>query len=460
MDERTVRGVGGRMMIDTMTNKDVFAAAFDRLAVEDRDGETTWLAPVRRKAMDRFGALGFPTTRHEDWRYTNVSAITGSVFEPHAGAAGCLAPEDVATLRLEGVETSLLVFVNGLFAPNLSAASAMPDGVRIGSLADAMRTDHTLVEQHLTRHATFADRAFPALNTAFIEDGAFIHVPRGVVVETPIHLLFVTTSADRAIVTHPRVLVIAEAQSGVTLIEDYAGLGRGAYFTNAVTEIVAGEDATVEHYKIEQEGAEAFHVAARQVHQSRGSRVSSHTVTFGGALVRNDISATLDGENCDCELNGLYVLNGSRHADNHLCVDHAKPHCESHQRFKGVLDDRSHGVFTGRIIVREDAQKTDAKQTNQSLLLSPAASVDTRPQLEILADDVKCTHGATVGQLDDKALFYLRSRGLDEQAARSLMIYAFASERLSEIRIEPLRRRLQGVLVDLLPHGGMLRGVV
>lgn len=448
------------MMIDTMTSKSAFASAFDRLAAEEAGGETAWLAPIRRQAMDRFGALGFPTTRLEDWRYTNVAAIADSVFEPHAGAAGRLTPEDVAALRIEDVEASFLVFVNGLFSPSLSSLAAMPDGVRIGGLADAMRTHRALVERHLTRHAVFADRAFAALNTAFLEDGAFIHVPRGVAVETPVHLVFVTAPAAGPIVTHPRVLVIAEARSRVTVIEEYVGLSRGASLTNPVTEIVAGEEAVIEHCKIEQEGEEAFHVAARHVHQSRGSRVSSHTVTFGGALVRNDVGVTLDGENCHCDLNGLYVLNGSRHADNHLCVDHAQPHCESRQRFKGVLDDRSHGVFTGRIIVREDAQKTDAKQTNQSLLLSPGASVDTRPQLEILADDVKCTHGATVGQLDDKALFYLRSRGLDETAARNLMIYAFASERLSEIPIEPLRRRLQGMLVDLLPHAGILRGVV
>jgi len=447
-------------MIDTMTSKDAYASAFDRLTAEDRGGETAWLSPIRREAMDRFGALGFPTTRHEDWKYTNISAIANSVFEPHAGATGRLAPADVATLRLDDPEASFLVFVNGLFAPSLSAVSAMPNGVRVGGLADAMLADRGLVERHLTRHAAFEDRAFSALNTAFIEDGAFIHVPRGVTVEKPIHLLFVTAPADRAIVTHPRAIVIAEPQSRVTVIEEYVGLGLGPYFTNAVTEIVAGEDATIEHCKIEQEGGAAFHVAARYVHQSCGSRVLSHTVTFDGALVRNDISATLDGEGCYCELNGLYVLNGSRHADNSLRVDHAKPRCESRQQFKGVLDDRSHGVFTGRILVREDAQKTDAKQTNQSLLLSDAASVDTRPQLEILADDVKCTHGATVGQLDDKALFYLRSRGLDEAAARNLMIYAFASERLSEIPVESLRRRLQGMLVDLLPHGGMLRGIV
>ena len=293
-----------------------------------------------------------------------------------------------------------------------------------------------------------------------MEDGAFVYVPKGKVVVEPIHLLFLTTASERALVTHPRNLIVAEPSSQVTVVETYAGLGDGVYFTNAVTEIIARENSVIDHYKIVREGGAAFHMATLQLHQERSSTVDAHTVCLGGILVRNDINTVLDGEGCECTLNGLYLVIGKEHVDNHLVVDHASPHCNSREFFKGILDGHGRGVFSGRIIVRKDAQKTDAKQTNRSLLLSQDARVESKPQLEILANDVKCTHGATIGQVSEEALFYLRSRGLSKEAARSLLVFAFAGECLDRVRIKPLRAQLETLLLARLPQGNLLREAV
>lgn len=440
-------------MADTTQKEKSWSEKFDRLRTElGRD----WLSYTRESAMARFGAMGFPSPTHEEWRFTNVAPITRIPFEPADSSEARVTPADLAPFLFDPEQCHLLVFVNGRHTPKLSTAQGLPNGVRVMNLAEAMRTEHITVEAHLARHANYQEQAFIALNTAFIRDGAFVHIPKGTIVEKPIHLLFVTRTDDRAIVTHPRTLIVAGENSQVTLVESYAGLGGGPSFTNAVTEIVAGENAVIDHYKVEREPDPVFHITARQIRQARSSNVSSHTLSFGGGLVRNDINTLLGGEGCNCMLNGLYVLNDSQHVDNHLRVDHASPHCNSWEYFKGILNDRSHGVFTGRIIVREDAQKTDAKQSNMNLLLSESATVNTKPQLEILADDVKCTHGATIGQIDENAVFYLRSRGVSEEAARSLLIYAFAGESIGQIRLAPLREQLQDLLSTRLPHGDTL----
>ena len=441
-------------MLDVKESRDIYQSEFQQL--KEAENTPSWLLPRRQAAIDRFLALGFPTTRDEEWKYTNVAPIAKTAFEQAGTVETRVTNEDIGDYLLDATFCRL-VFVNGRYSAELSSAAALPDGVKVCSLADAMQTEQTLVETHLAKYADYENQAFTPLNTAFMQDGTFVFVPRGVIVRTPIHLLFVSSANGRAIISHPRNLIVCEANSQVSVIESYAGLDSGKYFTNTVTEFVAGENAVIDHYKVEQESDDAYHVTTRQIYQERDSNVSSHTVTYSGGLIRNDVNTVLDGEGCNCMLNGLYVLRGSQHADHHLRVDHAKPHCNSWEYYKGILSDQSRGVFTGRIIVREDAQKTDAKQSNMNLLLSPDALVDTKPQLEILADDVKCTHGATIGQIDEDAIFYLRSRGIREEAARSLLTYAFAGESLGQVRIEPLRERLLDLLSTRLPHGQSLR---
>ena len=437
----------------TTQEHDLYLAQFARI----EKGDDVWLLATRQAGIARFAALGFPTTRDEEWKYTNVARIARTRFGPaSAGAAGVTVAQ-IQAATFDDSACSRLVFVNGLYTPELSSLSALPTGVHAGSLAEAWASDRKLVERHLARHARFDENAFTALNTALFEDGAFVHLPREAVVEQPIHLVFVSTNSAEPTVTHPRTLVVAETSSQATIVESYVGPDGGTYFTNAVTELVAEDNAVLDYYKLEAESPQAYHIGAFHIHQGRDTNVTSHTISLdGGALVRHGITARLDAPGCVCTLNGLYVVAGKQHVDNHLLVEHAKPHGDSREFFKGVLADHATGAFTGRIIVYQDAQKTDAKQTNRNLLLSPDAHVDTRPQLEIFANDVKCTHGATIGQLDTDAIFYLRTRGIPEEAARNLLVYAFARETLDEIRIAPLAARLQARLAARLPHGDSL----
>jgi Fe-S cluster assembly protein SufD len=323
----------------------------------------------------------------------------------------------------------------------------LPAGTLVLSLARALREHPGLIVSHLGRYAKFDEHAFTALNTAFFHDGAFIYVPKGVVVEKPIHLLYVSAPHARPQAVHPRNLIVAGENSQITIVESYLGRDGDTYFTNAVTEVVAGPNAVIDHYKVQREGDAAFHVATLQVHQERASNFRSHSIALGGALVRNDVNAVLAAEGCECVLNGLTMAGGRQLIDNHTRIDHAKPNCNSHELYKAVLDGKAHGVFNGKIFVHADAQKTDAKQTNQTLLLSADATIDTKPQLEIFADDVKCTHGATVGQLDDNMIFYLRSRGIGRAAARSLLTFAFANDIISRIKVGPVRRQLEELLL-------------
>ncbi len=412
-----------------------------------------WLRKTRARALARFSDLGFPTTREEDWRFTSVAPIVQRPFrlapaDPAGVAAADLAP---ALFGDEGVVR--LVFVNGRYAAALSDVSGLPPGVEVGDLGAALASRPEAVEQHLTRLAGCA-QAFTALNTAFLEGGALVVVPAGVVVEQAIHLLFVSAPGNGPTVSHPRVLVVAGENSQVRVVESYAGVGDGEYFTNAVTEVVAGPNAVVDHYKVQREQAGGFHVGSLHVALARSANVTSCAIALGAALSRNDIVAVLGGEGAECTLNGLYLVDGTRLVDTHTTIDHTQPHCDSHEVYKGILSGRGQGVFNGKIIVRPDAQKTDAKQTNRALLLSDEAQINTKPQLEIFADDVKCTHGAAVGQLDDDAIFYLRSRGLDLAQARTLLIQAFAGDILGRIRIEPLRERLEAEMLKQLPGNG------
>ena len=437
-------------MSDVLEARDLYATAFDRHRRDTAGAEPAWLQALRQRAIDRFLALGFPTTHDEEWRFTSVAPIASRPFEPADTVAVDL-PEDACASFVAAVRGPRLVFVNGRFAPRLSRTPGLPADTEIGTLDAALARDASLLEHQLGRLATFDDRAFTALNTGLMRDGAFVRIPAGTVLEDPVQLLFLSAPGATPFVTHPRVLVLAGAQSQCRVVESYASTGPGIHFTNAVTEIVLGEQAVVDHYKINYESIEAFHVGSMHVQLARSANFSSHAITFGGRLVRNEALVVLDGEGDECTLNGLYLVDGERLVDNHTTIDHARAHGNSHEVYKGVLDGRGRGVFNGKIIVRQDAQKTDAKQTNKALLLSEHGQINTKPQLEIFADDVRCTHGATVGQLDADQLFYLRARGIGRSHARRMLIHAFAGDVLMQVRIPELRAMLEATLSAKLP---------
>lgn len=428
-------------MTAVLEEKEHYLADFTAFEKELDDVDGSPLHRLRQSAIERFAELGFPTPRQEDWRFTNVAPLTKVPFRRGGidGASGVLGRANVQSSR-EGI-----VFVNGRCV--VPFADGLPAGVLVLPLAKALKEHFSLVEPHLARLARFDEFAFTALNTAFFRDGAFVFIPKGVVVEKPIHLLFVASSGDAPAVAHPRNLIVAGENSQATIVESYLGQDGKEYFTNAVTEVSAAADSVIDHYKVQREGDAALHVATLQIHQDRGSNFRSHSIALGGSLVRNDINAVLGAEGCECTLNGLSMGSGRQLIDNHTRIDHAKPHCNSHELYKAILDGKSHGVFNGKIFVHPDAQKTDAKQTNQTLLLSADATIDTKPQLEIFADDVKCTHGATVGQLDEGMVFYLRSRGLGKAEARSLLTFAFANDIISRIKVGPVRRQLEELLL-------------
>jgi Fe-S cluster assembly protein SufD len=418
--------------------------AYQAFAANGASGAPAWLKELRDGGIARFGALGFPTTKQEAWRFTSVAPIADTAFElAHAPDTRHLTPAQIEPFLLG--TGPRLVFVNGFLVRSLS--TPLSDDVRLDGLAQALVDTPDLVRQHLTKYAAFVDRPFAALNTAFVRDGAFVHVPARTVFEQPIQLLFLAVPTGAApLVTHPRNLIVVEREARASVVETYVSLDGGTYWTNAVTEVVAGDGARVDCYRIQRESDRAYHLAVTEVHQGRDSIANVHAVSFGGALARHDLRGTLAGPGGYLILNGLYALTGDQHADHHTAIEHAAPHCESHEYFNGVLDDRSRGVFNGRIIVRPGAQKTDSKQTNNNLLLSRDAHADSQPQLEIYADDVKCTHGSTVGPLDPKALFYLESRGIGEVEARRLMTYGFAAEILNRMDIAPLREQLDRIV--------------
>ncbi len=408
---------------------------------------STNLHALRKAAMAKFAEVGFPTTRDEEWKYTDISPISKEEFRPVLQPAKRrLTENDLQRFSFGHPEWNRVVCIDGHFEKELSNLSGLPAGVRIGSLALALKENATQVEPHLARYARVEDNAFVALSTAFLEDGVFIAVPDGVVLQNPIHLMMISTAPEKNTISHPRNLVVVGQSSQITLLETYTTVADRSYFTNSVMEIVLAKNATVEHNRLQLEGDQAFHVATVQLYQERDSNYTSNAMNFGGRLVRNNINVKLDGEGAEATLNGLYLGTGEQMIDNHTAIEHAKPNCPSHELYKGILAGKSKGVFNGKIFVRKDAQKTDAKQTNKNLILSDGASIDTKPQLEIFANDVKCTHGATIGQLDDEALFYLRSRGISMNKARDLLIYAFASDVIERVKLEPLREELHRIL--------------
>lgn len=429
-----------------------FLAEFERAEAGLPGQSAAWLKRARRDALERFQALGFPTLREEDWKYTSVAALEKRSFTLAADAAGVTARQR-AEFDLPGLEAHLLVFVDGRLAPGLSCMGVLPAGVTVESLAAAVQGGADRLQDFLTRDTL--GNGFAALNTALWTDGAYIHAGRGALVGKPVHLLFVSTAADR--MAQLRNVIISEEGSELTVIEHYVGLAGAASFTNAVTRIEAGPNAGIEHIRLQQEDLKAFHVAGIHARQRRDSRFTSHSISLGAQLARIDINTLMDDTGCDATLNGLYMTGGRQHVDHHTRIDHAKPHGTSREFYRGVLDGASRAVFNGRVIVHADAQHTDAQQNNSNLLLSREAEVDTKPQLEIFADDVRCTHGATVGQLDTDMLFYLRSRGVGAAAARNLLTYAFANDVLNRIKLAPLRERLESMLIGRLPEGESIR---
>ena len=415
-----------------------------------------WLQSLRAQGMARFESLGFPTTKNEDWHFTSVASIAEQTFRAamtskagvssEGSTAGMVARADLRRFTFGQPAWHTLVFVNGEFSENLSSYAGLGEKVRVSSLATAIRTGVGRPERHLGKIAAFDQHAFTALNTAFIRDGAFIELQADAVVDEPIHMIFVSEGGGEAI-SHPRNLIVAAQNSRASIIESYICVRDSCYFTNAVTEISLGEGARVDHYKIQRESEKSFHVGTTQIRQARDSQLHSFSFAVGGMLARTNIYTSLEGNAATCTLNGLYLTDGVQHIDNQTSIEHLAPNCPSHEIYKGVLDGRSHGVFNGKVYVHPEAQKTDGKQSNNNLLLSPTARVDTKPQLEIFADDVKCTHGATVGRLDEMAMFYLNSRGIGREMARTLLTYAFAADVLETIELEPMKKELERMVL-------------
>jgi Fe-S cluster assembly protein SufD len=421
-----------------------FAAAHDRLQASRPAHEAPWLAEYRRAGLARFREVGFPSLRDEEWRHTNVAALASTAFRPatEADQGHDAAGDDVRTLTFgRAFQGRQIVLVNGRFVPELSSLDA-DDGLEIGSLAEAFSRRPQLLEPHFAASPPGLG-PFAALNAAFLEDGALLVVPAGRVIEAPIHVVHLSSCASsEPTLTHPRTLIVLGRGAQARVVESYGGIGRGPYWTNAVTDVVLDDRAVLDHVKVQREREDAFHTAFMRVRQARDTVFSSNSLALGGALVRNDISQVFEGSGADCTLNGLFMVDGNRHTDTHTLIDHAVPRCSSRETYKGILDDSSRGVFHAKVRVRSGAQKTDAYQVNKNLLLTKDALVHSTPALEIYADDVKCKHGSTTGQLDPVQLFYLRSRGIGLEQAKSLLTYAFASDIVARVKVDAIRAGL------------------
>lgn len=444
------------MMSQAVKEESAYAASFRALQERVNASDPSWLQRLRASAFARFEELGFPTTTQEEWKYTNVAPIAKASFEPAFEQLESLSTLDAAQLQpfiYEEARRSQLVFVNGFFRPELSSIEALPENVVAISIADALKDGRCAdaLREQLARSADYNANAFTALNTAFLSSGAFLLIPKGAQIESPLHLVFISDARQSQTISSPRVLIIAERASAATVIESYVGArDDSVYFTNAVVEIMLEDGARLNHYKVQRESAEAFHIATTQASLARNSSFNSTAITLGARLSRHNINVTLDEEGAECWVDGLYLVSTGQHADTHSVIDHRQPHCTSHQLYKGILDGKSRAVFNGKVFVRHGAQGTDAMQTNRNLLLSDDARVDTKPQLEIFADDVKCAHGATVGQLEEEELFYLASRGMHLDLARNLLTYGFAEEVIDKIKIESIKAQLDEAVLNRL----------
>jgi Fe-S cluster assembly protein SufD len=419
-----------------------------------------WLQAQQQSSVDAFCRAGFPTLKNEDWKYTDVGPLTKQLFSVPDQAPPQPDTALADTLRFTNLDCHELVFINGLHAPELSFGGKTAAGIIIQPLALALAGDPDRLQPYLNRAVNAAKNAFTALNTALIKDGAVILLPDDAVLDKPVHLMFLSTRQDPACASLPRNLIVLGRNAAATVIESYLGADEAEYFTNAQTEVILEQGARLQHYKIQREGQQGFHVGNLQVLQHGDSRLESHAVSLGGRLARSDIDVSLAEPGAAVLLNGLYLAGGRQHVDNHTRIDHLTPHTTSEETYRGVLNDRARGVFNGKVVVHQDAQKTDASQSNANLLLSNDAEVDTKPELEIYADDVKCSHGATIGRLDQDMLFYLRSRAIPEDTARSLLTFAFADEVISRMPLQAVRDRLEYLIVGRLPDAEHIREFV
>ena len=424
---------------------------FERVATNG--GKAPWLSGLRRTAMDRFANQGFPGSREEDWRFTNLAPLTSATFALAEPGVARVTAADVARLGYRIAGASTLVFVNGRFALELSSVVPQPRGVTVGNLAAALSTHEGMLGEHLGRYAKIEKNGFTALNTAFVRDGLFVHVGPGLTLNGPVHAIFVSDQRAAGTVSYPRNFIFLEPEAVGSVIESYVSLGDASYFVNAVTEAVVAPAARLEHSKIQRESEAAYHVGTTHIHQERDSRSLSFSVSLGAALCRNNLDVVLNGPGIEGQLLGLYMGRDRQEVDNHTSILHAYPNCSTREVYKGILEGASHAVFNGKVYVTPEAQKTDAKQTNRNLLLSDRARVDAKPQLEIFADDVKCTHGATVGSLDPLAEFYLKSRGIGPVLGRRILTYGFAAEVLEEMPYPEIRAGLESLVSARLEEG-------
>jgi Fe-S cluster assembly protein SufD len=441
------------MMAQASKEKSSYGAAFEKMQADDERSVPAWVLRLRESAMERFEEVGFPTTDVEDWKYTNVSSLAKRAYTPVAVNLHDEISAATVNAFIAPEAMTRLVFVNGVYRAEFSSTENLPAGVVVADLTEVFAGEHEFImRSHLARPTLNDSDGFTALNAAFLRHGALIYLPQGAQVSAPIQLLFLAApvAAPQPAAIFPRVLIVAERESAATIIESYASPEESSSFTNAVVEVFVGENARVTHYKVQRESEQAIHIATTNAELERSAVYDLTTITLGAQLSRHGISIKLAHEGAECWVDGLYLVGTGQHADTHSLIDHSSPHCTSHQLYKGILDGKSRAVFNGKVFVHKDAQKTDAQQSNKNLLLSNEARVDTKPQLEIYADDVKCAHGATVGQLEEEELFYLVSRGLHPDLARNLLTYGFAEELVEKIKIESIKRELDEAILNRL----------
>ncbi len=438
------------MMADTSQAKNWYLSLFKDFENHLNGEKSSPFHSVRKDAIAKFATMDFPDLHQEDWRFTDISPILKYNFN-YARREPLPSRNEISRFLFHGMESHTVTFVNGFYSPELSSLLPLPNGTAIGSFASLLNNSEIKIGKRISPKDFFEKDArpenniFTALNTAFAVDGAYVYIPDNVAIEKPIHIIFVSHGTEKTI-SQPKNLIIAGKNSHAKIIEHYVGTGDEVYFTNAVTEIYVGENSSVESVKIQSENENAYHVSTTEVELGSNSNYESQAVSLGASIYRHNLNVTLNGEGGNATLEGLYLTSESQLSDTHSLIDHAAPHCTSHERYKGILDGASRGVFNGRIMVRKGAQKTNSYQENRNIILSNEAKVDTKPQLEIFADDVKCSHGATVGQLDEESIFYLRSRGIGEEQAKLILIYAFANDVLKNIKIEAIRSSLETVL--------------
>jgi Fe-S cluster assembly protein SufD len=434
------------MVTELVKSENSYQTAFH--TVRELSPTVAWLELVRSSAMDRFEQLGFPPVTDEEWKYTNLTSLAKESFAP-ALSSGEVAVSDVTRFAYPETAAAHLVVVNGFLREDLSVKAGLEEVVAIDLFSAAADARYNkIVRKYLARNAGYHNNGLTALNTAFLQSGVFVWIPKNVKLERPLQVTFLADTENSA--SFPRLLVVAEENSSATLIESYSSAADGKYFTNAIAEIVLKDGAQLNHYRLQRESNNAFHVSTTSAELGRSSRYYTTSINLGARLSRHDISVVMDHEGAETSVDGLYMVSANQHTDTHSVIDHKQPHCSSHQLYKGILDDNGRAVFNGKVFVREGAQKTDAMQTNKNLLLSDKARVDTKPQLEIFADDVKCAHGAAVGQIDPEELFYLETRGIGPELGRNLLTYGFAEEVIAKIKIESIRSQLDEIVLKQL----------